>query len=115
MQEQMTRVLNRIKLALIRLFAISVVWGLFFWLYEQTDLGEPRFKPLILGLIGLYLVLEAIVIVGSYWVDLDDDRENPDITAKLRKLSESIHQASKHYPNDVQVETETREPESCLS
>ena len=108
------RVLNQIKLSFVRLFFISIIWMLFFHLYSLSGLDEPSFKPVVLGFIGLYIILEAVIIIGSYWVDIDENEKDPDINANLRKLAESLQKAPQDYQNGETAETDDRKAESCL-
>ena len=63
------RVLSTIKTSIVSFWFVSAFCVLFFWLYGKSGLDVPMLKPIMFGLIALYLLLEIVIIIGTFWVD----------------------------------------------
>lgn len=84
--------ISHLAFATFRLALVIGIWVLFFQLYSLTGLGEPSFKPLILFMIGFYVILEILVAVLSLYLN-NNAPEEDSLTTSLRKLAETIEEA----------------------
>jgi hypothetical protein len=65
-----------IKAAILRLFFIIGSWILFFMVYAVGNQGEPSFKPIVMGVLGIYALLELVGIVEAFWREKQNSKEN---------------------------------------
>lgn len=55
-----------IRKAIIRMLILGFVWSIFFGLYKISDYRDPGLVSVILFLLGIYAVLEILLIVIDY-------------------------------------------------
>ncbi len=77
--------LSMIKVSLVRLLFIVAVWTIFFMLYSLSDIGEPAFKSVILSLIGLYALLELLVIA----IRFRSEDKNSELSILIQSLKKN--------------------------
>ncbi len=80
--------LSLIKLAITRILAAVGIWTLFFMAYHQNYTEPLKSQPIILGLLGCYIILEIILLI----VDLRQKYE--DETSQFIKFLEKSKQDS---------------------
>ncbi len=88
-----------IQSSFVRIFFITGIWYLFFVLYSAIFLEKPGFTSIIIWLIGIYVVLELVVLFlklnlnsnndNSEIMNLPDSPKQKTLVEKLRVLKES--------------------------
>ncbi len=66
-----------IQSSFVRIFFIAGIWYLFFVLYSAIFLEKPGFTSIIIWLIGIYVVLELVVLFLK--LNLNSNNDNSEI------------------------------------
>ena len=62
-----------IKSSFVRLLFVTVIWYLFFVLYNARFDEKPGFTSIIIWLIGIYVVLELVVLFLNLSLNINND------------------------------------------
>lgn len=89
-----------IKSSFVRFFFITVIWYLFFVLYSARFEEKPGFTPIIIWFIGIYAVLELVVLLLKL-SNLNSEDNNSEIINLLTTEQKNL------FPTSEQEQTES--------
>ncbi|NES03014.1 MAG: hypothetical protein F6K22_09220 [Okeania sp. SIO2F4] len=82
-----------IQSSFVRIFFILGIWYLFFVLYSAIFLEKPGFTSIIIWLIGIYVVLELVVLFLN--LSLNSNNDNSEIINILMNEKKNVSPRSK--------------------
>ncbi len=81
-----------IQSSFVRIFFIAGIWYLFFVLYSAIFLEKPGFTSIIICLIGIYVVLELVVLFLK--LNLNSNNDNSEIINILMSEKKNVSPTS---------------------
>lgn len=91
---------SEIRPAILRFVSIIGTWAIFFWLYSKTGSDDYRFVPIVIFMLGIYVVLKIVKTVLSLFVQAEEEEvDTCDLNTTLKKLYETIERKKNSHNN----------------